>query len=99
MTSSDEFEDYACPNIPYEDKNTKRAKVTCADGHHADVVSSVNTLIQLKANAEVARLIQSAPTSFNGSSNPNPVLDIQVSLPNGEVMSEDPGHESRNERR
>jgi hypothetical protein len=27
------------------------------------------------------RLVKSAPTSANGSSNPDPILDIQVNLP------------------
>jgi hypothetical protein len=35
-----------------------------------------------------ARPIKSAPTSANGSNNPNPLLDIKVNLPNDESDDE-----------
>jgi hypothetical protein len=59
----------------------------------------VDSLIQQKKFASISRLVQSAPTSNNGSNNPNPVLDIQVSLPVGEVISEDVDTNYKNERR
>jgi hypothetical protein len=63
--------------------------------------------IQQEMKDSVAQLMKSvpksAPTSANGSSNPNPILDIQVTLPEEHDSEDDDGEdgdsETRRERR
>jgi hypothetical protein len=45
------------------------------------------------------RLVKSAPTSANGSNNPNPILDIQVSLPVDQSEDSSEDSELRKEKR
>jgi hypothetical protein len=64
----------------------------------------INDPIQLEMQGAIAQLMKvaskSAPTSANGSSNPNPILDIQVTLPEEHDSEDDEGDsETRRERR
>jgi len=76
------------------DKKSKRAKVIGnvarrdSNENVAAVVAPSN-LIQIKCGP--TRDIKSAPTSFNGSTNLNPTLDINVSLPVGVALNSDEG--------
>ena len=76
------------------DKNYKRAKVSAnvvrrtSNDNVAAVVAPSN-LIQIKCGPVQVRELKSAPTSFNGSTNLNPTLDINVSLPVGVALNSD----------
>lgn len=85
------------------DSLIKRAKQDACETGNVKVLrkSSNNNVIQIRCPQALERAVKSAPTSNNGSTTLNPVLDIQVSLPDGEIVSEDDNMEGldRKERR
>jgi len=96
--SNSSTEDKACPS--------KRAKLEpCQIRDYQSMCADLPLAmqpIQMKKPAAMNRVIQSAPNSFNGSTNPEPKLDIQVSLPvNQEVndLRSESESQSRKEKR
>ena len=80
-------------------RNNKRAKLdsNVSGGQDARKQSAGN-LIQLNVGPNLGRAVQSAPTSFNGSTTANPILDIKVDLPLDVDVDSD-GSMDRRERR
>ena len=67
----------------------------------AEKTDKIKFGLQAVIDKEAKKMPKSAPTSANGSNNPNPTLDIQVTLPRGNETEDegDMDSYSRRERR